>query len=127
MDEILYFLEAVDQFLDKITPKFSFEAFLEFLSEYYDGKIQEHLAETACKYIGGYCNLCVVNNSLKVDTELYYEENGLYDKHSLLGQVPLKKFTKGTLEVEIEEIIKNGGLRISVEEPKKKEAIVWGK
>lgn len=118
IDEVLNFLGAVDCFLDKVTPKFSFEAFLEFLSEYYDQKIREHLDKANCKYLGGYCNLCVVNDNLKVDTELYYEEDGQYDKHSLLGKVPLKKFTKSALEVEIQDIIENGGLRISVEEPK---------
>lgn len=117
MDELFHFLEAVDHFLDRMTPKFSFEAFLEFLGGYYDQKIREHLEEADCIYLGGYCNLCVVNDSLKIDTELYYEEDGRYDKHCLLGKVPLKKFTRNAVEAEIQDIIESGGWRISVEEP----------
>lgn len=117
MDEIFTFLESVDQFLDKITPKFSFDTFLEFLSEYYDKKIQEHLEATNCKYLGGFCNLCVVNDKLKIETELYYEENDQYDKHSLMGCVPLKKFVKSAQETELQEIQEMGGLKISINEP----------
>ena len=117
MDDLFMFLEAVDNFLNKLTPKFSFESFLEFLEEYFDEIIRAHLLEEDCKYLGGFCNLIVMNDSLKVDTELYYEQEGQYDKHNLIGMVPLNRFNQKALEEDIEDIIQCGAYKITIEEP----------
>jgi len=117
MDELTLFMDAVDNFLDTITPKFSFESFLDFLDDYFDEKIREHLQEEDCKYLGGFCNLIVMDDSLKVDTELYYEQNGQYDKHNLIGMVPLNRFTKKALETDIEDVIQWGSYKITISEP----------
>lgn len=118
INEITAFMNAADEFLDLLTPKFSFNTFLEFLSDYYDEKILEQIQDNnACKYIGGFCNLYVEGEVLKVDTELYFEMNGSYDKHILNGAVPINRFFKDTQDKEIQEIVRLESKKIDIDAP----------
>lgn len=96
MDEINAFMSAIDSFLDIITPKFSYESFLEFLSEYFDKKIIVEVNNSDCNYIGGFCYIIPEGDDVLVKAEMYYQKNGIYDKHILNAQVSLKKFVSSS-------------------------------
>ena len=116
-NKIKDFTRAVDSFLDKLTPKFSYESFLEFLSDYFDEIIIDTCRKENCTYVSGTCIISVDTDYVNVKTELYYAVGQVYNKHVLQGAVELKKFTMLSREQQLKQIATTGGIKITVNAP----------
>ena len=71
--KIYSLMNAIDSFLEKMTPKFSYNSFIEFLGDYFDRYILNHNNYSKC--VGGICKLNADDEFLYVSAEIFFKDS----------------------------------------------------
>ncbi len=111
---------SLDEIFSVLDKKISFDELCGIVSDEIDEFIPTHEKAENLEFIGGNCTFKVTGFIKKCSTtaELYFR-NGKneYTKVTMSGALPLSKFTDESVKTDIEEILKNKGLKVDIEHP----------
>lgn len=99
---------------------FTYENFLDAISQYLDVKIQQITIEEGLKFIGGECTIKVERSerAVKTNAQMYFKDrNNKWVLKEMHGNTTLNCFTTRTLENEITDVMNSGGVKFPITKP----------